>query len=85
MGHVGLPGALSSVLTDANLQLSLLWVCLLCQVPNVSWGDVGGLEDVKQAILDTIELPLKHRCSDLHGSHSTLAAAVKTIDSVLIV
>jgi SpoVK/Ycf46/Vps4 family AAA+-type ATPase len=34
-------------------------VCL--QVPNVTWGDVGGLEDVKQAILDTIELPLKHR------------------------
>jgi hypothetical protein len=32
------------------------------QVPNVAWSDVGGLEDVKQAILDTIELPLKHRC-----------------------
>lgn len=32
-----------------------------CQVPNVSWDDVGGLEEVKQAILDTIELPLKHR------------------------
>jgi peroxin-6 len=31
------------------------------QVPNVTWGDVGGLEDVKAAILDTIELPLKHR------------------------
>jgi peroxin-6 len=31
------------------------------QVPNVAWSDVGGLEDVKQAILDTIELPLKHR------------------------
>jgi SpoVK/Ycf46/Vps4 family AAA+-type ATPase len=31
------------------------------QVPNVAWEDVGGLEDVKQAILDTVELPLKHR------------------------
>jgi hypothetical protein len=31
------------------------------QVPDVAWEDVGGLEDVKQAILDTVELPLKHR------------------------
>ncbi|KAJ1488930.1 P-loop containing nucleoside triphosphate hydrolase protein, partial [Baffinella frigidus] len=29
-------------------------------VPNVSWDDVGGLEDVKREILDTVELPLKH-------------------------
>ena len=26
----------------------------------MKWEDVGGLEDVKKAILDTIELPLKH-------------------------
>ncbi|KAL6751637.1 hypothetical protein V8C86DRAFT_3177093, partial [Haematococcus lacustris] len=31
------------------------------QVPQVKWEDIGGLEDVKQAILDTVELPLKHR------------------------
>ena len=30
------------------------------QVPNVKWSDVGGLEDVKEAILETVELPLKH-------------------------
>ena len=30
------------------------------QIPDVKWEDVGGLEDVKKAILDTIELPLKH-------------------------
>ena len=24
------------------------------------WDDVGGLENVKRAILETIELPLKH-------------------------
>ncbi|KAK9814693.1 hypothetical protein WJX72_009974 [[Myrmecia] bisecta] len=30
------------------------------KVPNVRWEDVGGLENVKQAILDTVELPLKH-------------------------
>eukprot|EP00775_Hariotina_reticulata_P005907 gene5907-6148_t len=35
--------------------------CYDLKVPNVGWGDVGGLEEVKQAILDTIELPLKHR------------------------
>ena len=30
------------------------------QIPNVKWEDVGGLEDVKGAILETVELPLKH-------------------------
>ena len=29
------------------------------QVPDVRWEDVGGLEEVKSAILDTIELPLR--------------------------
>ncbi|OAE31958.1 hypothetical protein AXG93_4421s1090 [Marchantia polymorpha subsp. ruderalis] len=31
------------------------------KVPNVKWEDVGGLEDVKKAILDTVQLPLQHR------------------------
>ncbi|KAG0585679.1 hypothetical protein KC19_2G029300 [Ceratodon purpureus] len=31
------------------------------KVPNVKWEDVGGLEDVKKAILDTVQLPLMHR------------------------
>lgn len=30
------------------------------QVPDVRWDDVGGLENIKRAILDTVELPLKH-------------------------
>ena len=30
------------------------------KIPNVLWDDVGGLEDVKLSILDTVELPLKH-------------------------
>ena len=30
------------------------------KVPNVGWGDVGGLEDVKEAIVDTFDLPLRH-------------------------
>ncbi len=29
-------------------------------MPDVRWDDVGGLENVKRAILDTVELPLKH-------------------------
>lgn len=37
------------------------------QVPNVAWDDVGGLEDVKRAILDTVELPLKHRSAFVCG------------------
>ncbi|DBA02230.1 TPA: hypothetical protein N0F65_007640 [Lagenidium giganteum] len=29
-------------------------------IPNVKWEDVGGLEDVKEEILDVVQLPLKH-------------------------
>ena len=31
------------------------------RIPQVKWQDVGGLEHVKKAILETIELPLKFR------------------------
>ncbi|GIU70686.1 MAG: ATPase AAA [Candidatus Nitrosocaldaceae archaeon] len=31
------------------------------QVPNVSWADVGGLEDVKQELQESVEWPLKHK------------------------
>lgn len=31
------------------------------KVPNVKWEDVGGLEDVKKSILDTVQLPLVHK------------------------
>lgn len=34
---------------------------LVLQVPNVKWEDIGGLAEAKRAILDTVELPLKHR------------------------
>ena len=30
------------------------------KVPDVKWEDVGGLEHVKEAILETVELPLRH-------------------------
>jgi peroxin-6 len=30
------------------------------KIPNVGWNDVGGLTDVKNDILDTIQLPLEH-------------------------
>lgn len=36
------------------------------KVPNVKWEDVGGLENVKKAILDTVQLPLLHK--DLFSS-----------------
>lgn len=29
-------------------------------IPNVKWDDVGGLEDVKNEILDVVQLPIKH-------------------------
>ena len=31
------------------------------KVPTVSWADVGGLELAKKTILDTVQLPLRHR------------------------
>ena len=30
------------------------------KIPNVSWDDIGGLQAVKDDILDTIQLPLQH-------------------------
>ncbi|XP_072713263.1 peroxisome biogenesis factor 6 isoform X1 [Ciconia boyciana] len=30
------------------------------KIPSVSWHDVGGLQEVKKEILDTIQLPLEH-------------------------
>lgn len=36
------------------------------KVPNIKWEDVGGLENVKKSILDTVQLPLLHK--DLFSS-----------------
>lgn len=33
---------------------------VLIEVPNVKWGDIGGLENVKGALREIIEWPLKH-------------------------
>lgn len=30
------------------------------KIPDVKWDDIGGLEDVKETIRDTIQLPLEH-------------------------
>jgi SpoVK/Ycf46/Vps4 family AAA+-type ATPase len=43
------------------------------QVPDVKWDDVGGLADAKRALLDTVELPLRHR--DLFSSSGGSGAA----------
>ena len=32
----------------------------IVEVPNVSWKDVGGLEDVKKELYETIQFPLEH-------------------------
>lgn len=32
----------------------------MATLPNVKWSDVGGMENVKRAIMETIEMPLKH-------------------------
>jgi AAA family ATPase len=33
---------------------------LAFEVPNVSWDDIGGLEDVKQQLKEAVELPFKN-------------------------
>ena len=33
---------------------------VLVEKPNVNWGDIGGLQDIKQELKEAIEWPLKH-------------------------
>ncbi|MEX2726670.1 MAG: CDC48 family AAA ATPase [Candidatus Sigynarchaeum springense] len=33
---------------------------VLIEIPNVKWSDVGGLENVKRALIEAVELPLKN-------------------------
>ena len=33
---------------------------VLVEIPNIKWTDVGGLEDVKQELIEAVEWPLKH-------------------------
>ncbi|KAK9918621.1 hypothetical protein WJX75_005422 [Coccomyxa subellipsoidea] len=56
-------GALSDALSGApsgNMRQRTAISIGAPQVPNVQWEDVGGLEDVKAAILETVDLPLRH-------------------------
>ena len=39
-----------------------LTIDYLSQVPDVKWEDVGGLEDVKKSILDTVQVNLLLIC-----------------------
>ncbi|TLX66178.1 MAG: CDC48 family AAA ATPase [Thaumarchaeota archaeon] len=34
---------------------------VLVQIPNVTWDDVGGLETLKEELLESVEWPLKHK------------------------
>jgi len=36
---------------------------VLVEIPNLKWSDVGGLEDVKQELIEAVEWPLKHPAS----------------------
>ena len=33
---------------------------VLVEIPNIKWSDVGGMEDVKQELIEAVEWPLKH-------------------------
>ncbi|XP_075352754.1 peroxisome biogenesis factor 6 isoform X3 [Mycteria americana] len=41
-------------------EVSLSKLARRTAIPSVSWHDVGGLQEVKKEILDTIQLPLEH-------------------------
>uniref|UniRef100_A0A3Q2E8R8 AAA+ ATPase domain-containing protein n=1 Tax=Cyprinodon variegatus TaxID=28743 RepID=A0A3Q2E8R8_CYPVA len=49
-------GDLSALLTEAGRAACRR---LIHQIPNVRWEDVGGLEQVKKEVLDTVQLPLQ--------------------------
>ena len=34
---------------------------VLVEIPNVKWADVGGLDEVKQELIEAVEWPLKHK------------------------
>jgi len=36
---------------------------VLVETPNVGWSDIGGLEKIKQSLIEAIEWPLKHEAS----------------------
>jgi len=47
------------------------------KVPKVQWADVGGLSDVKEEIINTINLPLKH--PDLFESSGLSRSGLSTV------
>ncbi len=34
---------------------------VMIEIPNVKWNDIGGLNDVKQELIEAVEWPLKHK------------------------
>jgi transitional endoplasmic reticulum ATPase len=50
---------------------------VLIEIPNVHWGDVGGLESVKQELQEAIEWPLKY-------PHLYKRAGIRPLNGVLI-
>lgn len=44
----------------------------VAEIPKVEWDDIGGLEDVKALVKETVELPIKHRSLFSTGLHKRL-------------
>lgn len=42
----------------ALISMDYFWLVVV-QVPNVSWNDVGGLEDVKRELQETVQVSQK--------------------------
>lgn len=62
--HVGIMvqqwGTESRLLVAAASSMSCLFLVscsFIAKVPNISWDDVGGLEDVKRELQETVQVP----------------------------
>lgn len=54
------------VSTRALIAIDFDW---LTQVPNVSWNDVGGLEDVKRELQETVQVSQKETVQPRYKQH----------------
>lgn len=73
-------GMVWSRLSSAVLIVLMFRFCcvgrLVVQVPNVSWNDVGGLEDVKRELQETVQVSLRVSSITLYGARPTVVYGV---------
>ena len=51
------------------------------EVPNISWEDIGGLDDVKRELQELVQVELSLSLSFSHSSHSLFHARLTPLSS----